>query len=201
MSDTATVKKTETQKKDDPPKKDSEPNKADAGKSKMPGAGEFNLTGTMTSADAAPDSDDMGNGERNDVFGNLVTGDEDIVGLVAYSIYKQNKHDWLVAFNKKRGREPNDEEAASYIVGESTQRRLAIYRHLAQATLDGQGPHVIGGPSSEKTVKRNLGGAHNTQAGGAAPSGNNVVGWIIGIAVAVVAIYLAAKYGIPGIQR
>ena len=76
-------------------------------------------------------------GEHNIVFGSLVTGDNDIVGLVAYSIYKQNKHDWLIAFEKTRGRGPNDEETQCYIIGESTPRRLSTYRHLAQATLDG----------------------------------------------------------------
>jgi hypothetical protein len=84
--------------------------------------------------------------DRNIVFGSLVTGDSDIVGLVAYSIYKQNKHDWLVAFEKARGREPKDDELQSYIIGESTARRLATYRHLAQSTLDGNAPSVTRPP-------------------------------------------------------
>ena len=63
-------------------------------------------------------------GEQNPVFSNLVTGDADIVGLVAYSIYKQNKHDWLVAFHRAKGRDPQDSELAAYIIGESTPRRL-----------------------------------------------------------------------------
>lgn len=79
-------------------------------------------------------------GDRNTVFGSLVTEDSDVVGLVAYSIYKQNKHDFLVAFSKLKGREPSETELAAYTMGESTPRRLAIYRHLAQATLDGRGP-------------------------------------------------------------
>jgi hypothetical protein len=80
--------------------------------------------------------------ERNDVFAKLVTADNDIVGLVAYSIYKQNKFDWLQAFNRAKGREPSDDEIAAYIVGEGTARRLATYRHLAHATLEGRGPDV-----------------------------------------------------------
>ncbi len=80
--------------------------------------------------------------DRNDVFAKLVTADNDIIGLVAYSIYKQNKFDWLQAFHRARGREPNDDEVAAYIVGEGTARRLATYRHLAHATLEGRGPDV-----------------------------------------------------------
>lgn len=80
--------------------------------------------------------------ERNDVFAKLVTADNDIIGLVAYSIYKQNKFDWLQAFHRSKGREPSDDEMAAYIVGEGTARRLATYRYLAHATLEGRGPDV-----------------------------------------------------------
>ena len=79
------------------------------------------------------------------MFLNLVKGDDDIAGLVAYSIYKQNKLDWLRAFKIAQSRTPNEAELASYIIGEGTPRRLATYRHLAEATLAGNGPTVHGG--------------------------------------------------------
>ena len=78
--------------------------------------------------------------EHNSIFESLVAVEGDIAGLVAYSIYKQNKRAWLQDFLKVSGRHPTDAEARSYIIGESTTRRLAIYRHLADATLAGQGP-------------------------------------------------------------
>ena len=81
-------------------------------------------------------------GDRNPVFTSLVKGDGDIVGLVAYSIYKQNKLDWLLAFQRAAGREPNEQENVAYIIGEATPRRLATYRHLAESTLAGSGPDV-----------------------------------------------------------
>ncbi len=80
--------------------------------------------------------------EHNIVFTSLVTSDKDIVGLVAYSIYKQNKYDWLHAFSRLQGRMPDEAEAQSYLFGESTPRRLATYRHLAEAVLAGRGPDV-----------------------------------------------------------
>ena len=82
--------------------------------------------------------------EHNIVFTSLVTGDQDVVGLVAYSIYKQNKYDWLMAFSRTKGRMPDESEAQSYLLGESTTRRLATYRHLAEATLEGRGIEVPG---------------------------------------------------------
>lgn len=78
--------------------------------------------------------------ESKGVFNQLVGGDGDISGLVAYSIYKQNKLDWLSAFQTAKGRDPTDEEMAAYIIGEGTPRRIATYRHLAEATLAGSGP-------------------------------------------------------------
>ena len=55
--------------------------------------------------------------EHNIVFTSLVTGDQDVVGLVAYSIYKQNKYDWLMAFSRTKGRMPDESEAQSYLLG------------------------------------------------------------------------------------
>ncbi len=86
--------------------------------------------------------------DRNNVFGHLVHDDGDIAGLVAYSIYKQHKLDWLRAFESAKGRAPDENELASYIIGEGTPRRLATYRHLAEATLAGHGPEVDGVPTS-----------------------------------------------------
>ena len=83
--------------------------------------------------------------ERTGVFTSLVKEDSDISGLVAYSIYKQNKLDWLQAFEAIKGRVPDEAELAAYIIGESTPRRLATYRHLADSTLAGHGPDIGAG--------------------------------------------------------
>jgi len=82
-----------------------------------------------------PPSDQAG-GRAKGIFGALVSGDHDIVGLVAYALYKQSKLDWMGAFEKGHGRAPNEVELNSYIVGEGTSRRLATYRHLAETALE-----------------------------------------------------------------
>ena len=84
--------------------------------------------------------------ERNPIFDALVgTDEEDVAGLVAYSIYKQNTRAWLDDFVKATGRAPSDAETRSYIIGESTERRLAIYRRLAASTLAGDAPSRAAG--------------------------------------------------------
>lgn len=95
--------------------------------------------------------------EKNIVFTSLVQGEGDITGLVAYSLYKQNKLDWLAAFETAKGRIPGDAELASYIIGESTARRLATYRHLAEATIAGKGPDVEGAAGVVRGSKRPAG--------------------------------------------
>lgn len=132
-------------------------------------------------------------GERNAVFASLVTADTDVVGLVAYSIYKQNKHDWLAAFRRQRGREPDVNEHAAYILGEGTARRLATYRHLAEATIEGRGPEVSFAQGSDGPRPR----AHRPVA--PAPRGVSLLVWV-GLAVlTLILILLAARFGLPGI--
>ena len=89
--------------------------------------------------------------ERNPIFDSLVGPEGEIAGLVAYSIYKQNKRAWLDDFIKASGRTPTEAETRSYIIGESTERRLATYRQLAAVTLGGQNIRLKGPPSAPRS--------------------------------------------------
>ena len=92
--------------------------------------------------------------ERNPIFDALVTPDGEVSGLVAYSIYKQNKRAWLDDFIKLTGRPPSEAESRAYIIGESTERRLATYRQLSATTLTGAkvAPTAAGGVSALAAV-------------------------------------------------
>ncbi|MFT4098602.1 MAG: hypothetical protein QM651_15905 [Rhodoblastus sp.] len=139
-----------------------------------------------TAAAFQPEIQDSG---RNAVFAALVKGDSDITGLVAYSIFKQNELDWLQDFRNAKGREPSEAEAEAYIIGESTPRRLATYRHLADATLSGNGPDVAaGGPSTPRAT-------YQPAAGGGL--GMSAIVYVVLALVLLVAVYFAARYGVP----
>jgi len=126
---------------------------------------------------ARPDLE--GEVERNPIFDALVGSDgEDVAGLVAYSIYKQNKRAWLDDFVKATGRAPSDAETRSYIIGESTERRLAIYRRLAASTLSGEAPSRSAG-WSKAPISRTAAGAL----------------WALAIVVALGVVYLAIHAG------
>ena len=137
-----------------------------------------------------PEIQDSG---RNAVFASLVKGDTDVTGLVAYSIFKQNELDWLSEFRKAKGREPSEAESDSYIIGESTTRRLATYRHLADATLLGKGPDVATGGAA-------AGGVVAARVADVQPSRGFGLSTFLAIVIAamvIVGVYFAARYGLP----
>jgi hypothetical protein len=122
--------------------------------------------------------------EHNTIFDSLVKVEGEVSGLVAYSIYKQNKRAWLQDFLKATGRPPTEAESRAYIIGESTERRLATYRHLAAATLAGHGPDA---PASARMARSEPG----------RPASFYIV-WAIALiaAIAVLAYALHAGLGI-----
>jgi hypothetical protein len=80
----------------------------------------------------------------NPVFEGLVQGENDIIGLLAYALYKQNKRDWLASFQATVDRAPAAAEIAAYTMGERLPRRVATYRRLAEDMLAASGKP--GGP-------------------------------------------------------
>ncbi len=146
---------------------------------------ESEATGTSASAPlpravglpARPDLE--GEVERNPIFDALVGPDDgDVAGLVAYSIYKQNKRAWLDDFVKTTGRAPSDAETRSYIIGESTERRIATYRRLAASTLAGDPP--------ARSIRRANAQMSRTAAGAL---------WALAIIVALAVVGLAIHSG------
>ena len=110
--------------------------------------------GAMSKPALVEHANDTTEAERNTIFDSLVKEEGEVPGLVAYSIYKQNKRAWLNDFLKATGRPPTEAESRAYIIGESTERRLATYRHLAAATLAGQGPEAPASSSSKASFTR-----------------------------------------------
>ena len=89
---------------------------------------------------AAPlDNVELENGaaRRDTIFDKLVGSENDVIGLLAYSLSMQNKRDWLAAFQDEAGRAPTASELAAYDIGERIERRLATYRKLAEHALAG----------------------------------------------------------------
>lgn len=124
-------------------------------------------------ANAAAKSSDAA--DHSEIFSKLVSGDQDIVGLVAYSIYKQNKIEWMRAFEERNGRAPNDQEFAAYIIGENTPRRVSTYRFLAESTVNKSTGRATGGEGGRSAFSATM----------------NIVYGFMGVAVVAALIILA----------
>src|SRR5580692_8146779 len=123
----------------------------------LPKAGVLMKTTNETAKSPSETEIDGIEAEHNTIFDSLVKVEGEVAGLVAYSIYKQNKRAWLNDFIKATGRPPSEAESRAYIIGESTERRLATYRHLAAATLAGQGPDGPAGAFQAGNLTRRSG--------------------------------------------
>ncbi len=90
----------------------------------------------------------------NDVFERLVDdadeGDEQLVGLVAYGLYKIGKREWLVAFRQENGRGPTADECRLH-ARTQTETTLQGYKAhaskvveaYASAVLDNATPSIV----------------------------------------------------------
>jgi hypothetical protein len=84
-----------------------------------------------------------GAGDWSPMFDKLVANDRDITGLVAYSLYKLSKREWIDAFLARHGRAPEAREIDAFITGETTERRIATYRRLADDALASRNPPPV----------------------------------------------------------
>lgn len=71
-------------------------------------------------------------GKKNYVFNQLVKDENDFVGYVAYTLYKQNKVAHITQIKKEKGTAPSDEELRNWQKSECTETRLNHYRQLAE---------------------------------------------------------------------
>lgn len=56
----------------------------------------------------------MGARKYNHIYQLLVQGDDDLIGQVAYALYKKEKHAWVQRFKEEERHEPEDEDLAKF---------------------------------------------------------------------------------------
>lgn len=69
-------------------------------------------------------------------YSSLVQGDADLVGLVAYALYKRDKLKFCDQFKAKNSRSPDDAELSIFIYGSNLDTRLQGYRAEAEKLLE-----------------------------------------------------------------
>ena len=82
-------------------------------------------------------------GEYNRAYEALVAEDDDVTGLIAYAIYKQDKRDFLVRWREQHGAPPSADEVKAFattVLGPGQRQR---YRVAARTILDAYASTVL----------------------------------------------------------
>ncbi len=77
----------------------------------------------------------MGSTKYNFIYKDLVKADDDILGLIAYGIYKKHKIEFITKIKKEERREPTEEECRSFYAASTTTTQLDAYRSQAETML------------------------------------------------------------------
>lgn len=73
----------------------------------------------------------------NYIYSRLVTAPDDIIGIIAYARYKQQKIEWITAFKEKHeGSDPGDVDLEPFHSLTNTETALTGYRRQAKEILD-----------------------------------------------------------------
>ena len=73
--------------------------------------------------------------EKNFIYSKLVRDDADIIGVVAYGIYKKHKIEFIESVKKEHNREPNAEEWRAFSISSNTDSQLEKYVSQAENLL------------------------------------------------------------------
>jgi len=74
---------------------------------------------------------------RHQTFTKLVTSDKDFVGMVAYTIYKNEKLDWIAQFKAQNSnREPTEDELKQFNLTTDSDLRIQQYRQMAETSVN-----------------------------------------------------------------
>ena len=71
----------------------------------------------------------------NFIYEKLVVSDDDLVGLIAYGIYKKHKIEYITNLKKELQRDPTGDECRSFFIASTTSSQLEKYRSQAENML------------------------------------------------------------------
>lgn len=71
----------------------------------------------------------------NPIFSALVDDENDIVGLIAYSLYKNDKKEWIEEFHQKQANSPDKSQINLFVSGAMTNGNLTRLQEAAEERL------------------------------------------------------------------
>lgn len=121
---------------------------------------------------------------KHQTFTKLVTSDKDFVGMVAYTIYKKEKLDWIEKFRSLHGDEPSEHEIKQFTLASDSDLRIRQYRDLAEERVnDFIDTATIAELTEYKTRLRDDAIVKATKKGFWQGVGENIVAGIIGAGI------------------
>ena len=138
--------------------------------------------------------------EHNRAYEQLVSGDDDLIGLIAYSLYKKDKRDFYIkGWTEQHGGPPQADHVRAFSATVLTLGSSSRYRTAARDMIDAYAKTVA---DAEKPLDRERCG-HRALRGGRAQGGGVGSGWyrqipagiVAGIVLAVVLVLLVGVFG------
>lgn len=72
----------------------------------------------------------------NRVYDHLVEGDDDVIGLITYSLYEKDRRDWLQHWQRQHGADPTADQFEAFVEAQLTFSQRDRYRSAARQVLD-----------------------------------------------------------------
>lgn len=80
----------------------------------------------------------------NFIYQRLIESNDDLVGLVAYGLYKRHKIEFITKIKEKEERDPSDEECNAFFISSTTDSQIAKYRADAESLVSEMVMNVTG---------------------------------------------------------
>ena len=74
--------------------------------------------------------------EHNRAYEQLVSGDDDLIGLIAYSLYKKDKRDFYIGWTEQHGGPPQADHVRAFTATVLTLGQQLRYRTAARDMID-----------------------------------------------------------------
>ena len=92
----------------------------------------------------------------NYIYSELVEDSDDILGIIAYSFYKQQKIEFIRAFQDKQNRHPSDDELKVFYITSNSPASFASYKTKAEVLAREFVDAVVGEQLQEMQEKSDL---------------------------------------------
>jgi hypothetical protein len=140
--------------------------------------------------------------EHNRAYEQLVSGDDDLIGLIAYSLYKKDKRDFYIGWQEQHGSPPQSDHIRAFSATVLTLGQQLRYRTAARDMIDAYAKTVS--DAEKPLIER---GAVTERFEEAARKVEESIRWyrqipagiVAGLVFAIVLISLAAVLGYAGV--